>query len=138
VHAHGLRSANRLEELAFYFEAARRHSDRNFLVMPNAESNAGKLGGHNDVLLSKPTYWTYGRKAGQPLVEEHPKYGTVYRVGGPEDMMEVARRENTRHVEIPFYTAGKTWVRFAAWDVAGNGAMVQPVKLGTQGAGETR
>jgi hypothetical protein len=24
---------------------------------------------------------------------------------------------------------GKTWVRFAAWDIAGNGALVQPIKL---------
>ena len=24
---------------------------------------------------------------------------------------------------------GKKWVRFAAWDIAGNGAMVQPIKL---------
>ena len=33
------------------------------------------------------------------------------------------------HFEIPFDAAGKKWVRFAAWDSAGNGAMVQPVKL---------
>lgn len=31
--------------------------------------------------------------------------------------------------QIPFNTDGKKWVRFAAWDSAGNGAMVQPVKL---------
>ena len=29
--------------------------------------------------------------------------------------------------EIPFDTAGKRWVRFAAWDSAGNGALVQPI-----------
>jgi hypothetical protein len=35
-----------------------------------------------------------------------------------------------RHTfEIPFNAAGKKWVRFAAWDSAGNGALVQPVKL---------
>ena len=34
-----------------------------------------------------------------------------------------------KHFEIPFDTTGKKWVRFAAWDTAGNGAMVQPVKL---------
>jgi hypothetical protein len=33
------------------------------------------------------------------------------------------------HFQIPLDTAGKKWVRFAAWDSAGNGAMVQPVKL---------
>ena len=37
----------------------------------------------------------------------------------------------TRHFEIPFDTAGKKWVRFAAWDIAGNGALEQPIKLNT-------
>ena len=32
------------------------------------------------------------------------------------------------HFEIPFDASGKKWVRFAAWDCAGNGAMT--VKLG--------
>jgi hypothetical protein len=31
--------------------------------------------------------------------------------------------------EIPFDAAGKKWVRFAAWDSAGNGALVQPVRV---------
>jgi hypothetical protein len=31
--------------------------------------------------------------------------------------------------EIPFEVAGKKWIRFAAWDSAGNGALGQPVKL---------
>jgi hypothetical protein len=30
---------------------------------------------------------------------------------------------------IPFDAAGKKWVRFAAWDSAGNGAFTQPVQL---------
>jgi hypothetical protein len=30
---------------------------------------------------------------------------------------------------IPFDTAGKKWIRFAAWDSAGNGAFTQPVVL---------
>jgi hypothetical protein len=33
------------------------------------------------------------------------------------------------HFELPFDATGKKWVRFAVWDSAGNGAMVQPVKL---------
>jgi hypothetical protein len=36
-----------------------------------------------------------------------------------------------RRFDIPFDATGKKWVRFAAWDAAGNGAMSQPVKLGT-------
>ncbi len=31
--------------------------------------------------------------------------------------------------EIPFEAAGKKWVRFAAWDSAGNGAFTQPAHL---------
>jgi hypothetical protein len=34
-----------------------------------------------------------------------------------------------QHFSIPFDTAGRKWVRFAAWDSAGNGALVQPIKL---------
>jgi hypothetical protein len=36
-----------------------------------------------------------------------------------------------RHFEIPFDATGRKWVRFAAWDIAGNGALVQPIKLTT-------
>jgi hypothetical protein len=32
---------------------------------------------------------------------------------------------------IPFDSTGQAWVRFAAWDSAGNGAMSTPVRLGT-------
>ena len=31
--------------------------------------------------------------------------------------------------QIPFNAAGKKWVRFAAWDSAGNGVMSQPRKI---------
>ena len=85
---------DRLKTLADYYEAARRHSDRNFLIMPNEEGAAGGLGGHNDLLVSHPVFWTTGRTAGQPLVEQHPTYGTVYHIGSPADMMEMVRREN--------------------------------------------
>jgi hypothetical protein len=35
----------------------------------------------------------------------------------------------TRRFAIPFEAMGKTWVRFAVWDTAGNGAFAQPVWL---------
>ena len=38
----------------------------------------------------------------------------------------------TKRFAIPFDAAGKSWVRFAAWDSAGNGAFVQPVWLKPQ------
>lgn len=88
------RGPDRLQNLADYFEGARRHSDKDFLIVPSEEDFSGNLGGHNDVLPSKPVFWTQGRAEGQPFVEEHPTYGTVYHVGNPADMMEMARREN--------------------------------------------
>ena len=30
---------------------------------------------------------------------------------------------------IPFDATGQAWVRFAAWDAAGNGAMTMPIRL---------
>ena len=35
----------------------------------------------------------------------------------------------THHYQLPFDAAGKKWIRFAAWDSAGNGAFTQPVHL---------
>ncbi len=84
---------NRLGILADYYEAARRHSDANFLIMPNEEVSQ-LLGGHWDLLLSKPLFWTRDRKPGQAFVEDDPKYGKVYRVGSPADVLEMIRREN--------------------------------------------
>jgi len=85
---------DRLQGQADYYEIARRNSDKNFLFMPNEESSAGNIGGHEDVLVPKPVFWDYVRPAGTPFVEQHSKYGKVYHVGSPADMMELARLEN--------------------------------------------
>ena len=94
----GTAPRGRLETLADYYEAARLHSDKSFLVMPNEEIFAGPptqgFGGHHDLLISHPVYWMQSRAAGQPLVENDPKYGNVYHVGSPADLMEMAHREN--------------------------------------------
>ena len=38
-----------------------------------------------------------------------------------------------RHTfRVPFDATGQAWVRFAAWDSAGNGAMTMPVRVGPQ------
>jgi hypothetical protein len=75
-------------------EGARRHSDKTFLVMPNQEHYASPVGGHTDLLFSHPVYWTQGRAAGQPLVENDAKYGQVYHIGEAADLMEMAKRED--------------------------------------------
>jgi hypothetical protein len=35
----------------------------------------------------------------------------------------------THEFRVPFDATGQAWVRFAAWDTAGNGAMTMPVRL---------
>jgi hypothetical protein len=79
---------------AEYYDAARRQSDKTFLVMPNKENTGIDIGGHHDLMVSKPVFWLIGRKPGQPLVEQHPKYGKVYNLGSPADLFEMTKLEN--------------------------------------------
>src|SRR5207245_4521876 len=44
--------------------------------------------------LSKPVFWLPARAPGQPLVQQDPKYGTIYNLGTAADMMEMTRLEN--------------------------------------------
>ena len=85
--------ALRLRDQKAYFDASRRHSDRDFLIMPGEEPNV-YLGGHYTMMLPKPVYWTRVRESGQPLVESNAEYGTVYHAGSTADVMEVLNREN--------------------------------------------
>ena len=87
----------RVDELQIRFnsiEGAKRHSDTNFLVLPAQEYYGSPLGGHTDLIFPRAVYWDADRPAGQPLTTTHPKYGTVYHLGGADDLMEMARREN--------------------------------------------
>ncbi|HXB67896.1 MAG TPA: hypothetical protein VNY05_06620 [Candidatus Acidoferrales bacterium] len=94
----GATPRGRLETLADYYQVARLHSDKNFLVMPNEEIFGGPptegFGGHHDLLLSHPVYWTQTRAVGQAFVEDDRKYGKIYHVGSPADLIEMAHREN--------------------------------------------
>ena len=83
-----------LEGLAAYYDAARRQSDKNFLVMPNKENTGIDIGGHHDLMLSKPLFYRPQRAAGQPFIEKHPKFGTVYNLGSPADLMAMTKLEN--------------------------------------------
>ena len=82
----------RLAEMDSYFEACRRHSDRDFLLLPGEEANA-HLGGHYTMVFPKPVYWTKVRAEGQALSEEHPQFGTVYHTGSAADMLKMLDRE---------------------------------------------
>ena len=90
----GMPNDDPLKTLAEYYEVARLHSDKDFLIMPNDENSGVNLGGHHDLLLSKPVFWLPRRAPGQPLVEKHPQYGNVYNLGSPADLMEMTEREN--------------------------------------------
>ena len=61
----------RLPEQKLYFEAARRLSDKNFLVMPEEEVNS-YLDGHWYLMTPKPMYFTHAvpRPANQTFEEE--------------------------------------------------------------------
>ena len=86
-----------MDELQIRFnsiEGAKRHSDTNFLVLPAQEYYGSPLGGHTDLVFSHPVYWEAGRGPNEPLTTSHPKYGTLYHLGGAADLMEMARREN--------------------------------------------
>lgn len=87
-----------LEALAEYYEAARTHSDKDFLLMPHDENSTNgrsyEMGAHHDLLLSKPVFWRNGRAEGKPFIEQHPKFGTVYNIGSPDDLMKLTELEN--------------------------------------------
>jgi hypothetical protein len=83
----------RLKGQEMYYEMARLQSRKDFLVMPNEEF-ARPLPAHNDILLSHPIYWINGRDEGEPLVEDNPKYGKVYHIGSPDDLMQMVHAEN--------------------------------------------
>jgi hypothetical protein len=82
----------RLQVMQSYFQGAQKHSDDKFLVMPNFE-NGQYLGGHWDVLVSKPTYWTEG-VAGQPFKRTDPVMGTVYNVNNAQETMRMIEEQN--------------------------------------------
>lgn len=83
----------RFREQLTYFEACRRHSDRDFLIMPGEEPNT-YFGGHYTMVFPRPVYWTHVRQKDQPFVEEHPQYGRVYHVGSAAEELEMLGREN--------------------------------------------
>lgn len=127
----------RLPELEAMFAECRRLSDDDLLLMPGEEvarflgkGGPGREPGHWMTFFPRPVYWILDRKPGRPLVEEHPKYGKVYRVGDSRDVQEVLEREGglawTAHPRIkssswcpdsfrdePYYRA-ETWLG-AAW-----------------------
>ena len=82
----------RLADQKDYFEASRRASDKDFLVVPWEEPSAF-FGGHYNIMWPKDVYWTKVRQPGQPLVEEVPGYGKVYHTGSAADVQQMMDAE---------------------------------------------
>jgi hypothetical protein len=82
----------RLADQKDYFEASRRASDTDFLVVPWEEPSA-YFGGHYNILWPKDVYWTKVRKEGQPFVEDVPGYGKVYHTGTAADVQAMMDAE---------------------------------------------
>lgn len=82
----------RWKELGEYFEACRRHSDADFLLLPGEEPNV-HLGGHYTLVFPKPVFWAKVRQEGEPFQEAHSAYGTVYRVGSPAEMLRLLEEQ---------------------------------------------
>ncbi|HVR34530.1 MAG TPA: hypothetical protein VMS21_01620, partial [Methylomirabilota bacterium] len=89
----GQKTEDRLPMLKTMHEECARLSDDEILILPGEEPNV-HLGGHWISFFPKPVYWVLNRGEDEPFVEEIEGYGTVYRVGSPDDVLELMEREN--------------------------------------------
>jgi hypothetical protein len=84
--------ALRFKDEKDYFEASRRASDMDFLVLPWEEPSV-YFGGHYNLMFPKPVFYTRVRKEGQPFTETDPVYGKVYHLGSAQDVMQLMTAE---------------------------------------------
>ena len=69
-----------------------RLSDDGFLLLPGEEPNV-HLGGHWISFFPRPVMWVLNRSKNKPFTEEHPKFGRIYHLGSPEDVLKLMERE---------------------------------------------
>jgi hypothetical protein len=105
----------RLAEQKDYFEATRRASDKDFLVVPWEEPSA-YFGGHYNIVWPKDVYWTKVRQPGQPLVEEVPGYGKVYHTGSAADVQAMMDAEGAYWYHAHPRTKSTTGYPDLIWD----------------------
>lgn len=98
----------RFKEQEEYFEACRRHSDRDFLLMPGEEANV-HLGGHYTLVFPKPVHWSKVRAHGAEFRSMHPSYGSVYRIGSAADMLSMLEAERALLWQAHPRTKGSTF-----------------------------
>ncbi|MBI4622731.1 MAG: hypothetical protein HY736_05840 [Verrucomicrobia bacterium] len=96
-HADKLRASDpgpgRFADQKDYFEACRRASDTDFLVLPWEEPSA-YFGGHYNLIGPRPLFFSKVRPAGQPWTEQDPAFGKVYHTGSAEDVQQFLEAEN--------------------------------------------
>jgi hypothetical protein len=97
----------RLDELDAFFKACRAQSDPEFLLIPSEEANV-HLGGHWAVMFPKPVYWFMNRPDGGQFEMQHSKYGKVYSTAGPQEMLDLVRREGGYMYQTHPRTKGST------------------------------
>jgi hypothetical protein len=83
----------RMDELKNFYQAAQRHSDRDFAILFLEEPHQW-FGYHWNVFFPKPVYWIQSRKDGQPFVENDAQVGKLYRIGSRADAMNMVKAEN--------------------------------------------
>jgi hypothetical protein len=77
----------------------------------------------NAATISANVQWTF------PLEFVEIVWGDGTKIGRQIVLATDLPPFGAHHFELPFDLAGKKWVRFAVWDSAGDGALVQPVKI---------
>jgi hypothetical protein len=107
--------ALRLADEKDYFEASRRASDKDFLVVPWEEPSAF-FGGHYNIIWPKDVYWTKVRQPGQPFVEEVPGYGKVYHTGSADDVQKMMDAEGAYWYHAHPRTKSTTGYPDLIWD----------------------
>ena len=84
-------------------------------------TNYGVAGAGAQRTIAADVEWTF------PLSFVEVVWGDGKKVGRQIISATELGAFGTKHFAIPFDATGKSWVRFAVWDTAGNGAFVQPV-----------
>ena len=105
----------RFKDQKDYFEACRRASDKDFLVLPWEEPSAF-FGGHYNILWPKDVYWSKVRTTGQPFTEADPVYGKVYHTGSTDDVQAMLDAEGAYWYHAHPRTKGTTGYPDAVFD----------------------
>lgn len=96
-HADNLRAGDpgpgRFADQKDYFEACRRSSDTDFLVLPWEEPSVA-FGGHYNLMNARPIYFSRVRRKDQPFTEQDPVYGKVYHTHSAQEVEQMLDAED--------------------------------------------